>query len=124
MSNQTVEPVPLAEKFAQFLDRWNPRIVARYNGNEVRLVRIEGEFVWHSHARTDELFLVIKGAFDMDLPDRTVSLSEGDLIVVPRGTEHRPRASSECLLLVMDAEGEPNTGATLSELTRSSLATL
>ncbi|EAQ28915.1 hypothetical protein NAP1_14988 [Erythrobacter sp. NAP1] len=103
--------VRLAEKFALFDDHWAPRLAARYNGNEVRLAKVEGEFHWHKHDETDELFLVIEGELDMEFRDRTEHMKAGDLIVVPRGTEHRPCArSGEVKLLVMDADGTPNTG--------------
>ncbi len=111
MAADAPNKVILAEKFAQFSDHWAPRLAARYNGNEVRLAKVEGEFHWHSHADTDELFLVIEGHLDMEFRDRTVPLSPGEMIVVPRGTEHRPCArSGEVKLLVMDADGTPNTG--------------
>src|SRR5256885_8117922 len=82
----------LAEKFAQFDEHWAPKIVARYNDNEVRLVKTSGEFVWHKHDETDELFLILDGEFDMDFRDRTVRVGPGELLIVPRGTEHRPAA--------------------------------
>lgn len=103
--------VTLAEKFALFSEQWAPRLVARYNGNEVRLAKVEGEFHWHKHDESDELFLVIEGELEMEFRDRTERLAAGDLIVVPRGTEHRPCArGGEVKLLVMDADGTPNTG--------------
>ncbi len=103
--------VTLDEKFAQFSEQWAPRLAARYNGNEVRLAKVEGDFHWHKHDDTDELFLVIAGDLEMEFRDRTEHLSAGDLIVVPKGTEHRPCArAGEVRLLVMDAEGTPNTG--------------
>ena len=107
----TPAKVTLDEKFALFSDHWAPRLAARYNGNEVRLAKVEGEFHWHKHDDTDELFLVIEGELDMEFRDRTELLSPGELIVVPRGTEHRPCArKGEVKLLVMDADGTPNTG--------------
>ncbi len=117
-------PVKLDEKFALISDHWNPRIVARYNGNEVRLVKVLGDFTWHSHADTDELFLVVAGDLQMEFRDRTAQLGPGEMIVVPRGVEHRPRAERECLLLVLDREGEPNTGIAPSHLSRAQLETL
>ena len=103
--------VTLADKFALFSDHWAPRLAARYNGNEVRLAKVEGEFHWHSHKDTDELFLVIEGELDMELRDRTETMVPGDLIVIPAGVEHRPCArAGEVKLLVMDADGTPNTG--------------
>ncbi len=117
-------PVNLAEKFASFSDHWNPRIVGRYNGNEIRIAKVEGEFTWHSHSETDELFLVISGDFAIEFRDGLRRLQPGELIVVPRGTEHRPVANGECQILMLDREGEPNTGGTPSDYTRASLETL
>ncbi len=111
MAEKAPPKINLAEKFATFDERWAPRLAAHYNGNEVRLAKVEGEFHWHKHDDTDELFLVIKGELDMEFRDRTESLSSGELIVVPCGVEHRPCArTGEVQLLVMDAEGTPNTG--------------
>ncbi|MEO5773701.1 MAG: cupin domain-containing protein [Sphingomicrobium sp.] len=105
------DKVNIPEKLASFSDLWAPRIVARYNGNEVRLVKVEGEFVWHQHDDTDELFLVLDGVLDMELRDRTVELHAGELFVVPRGTEHRPCArKGEVKLLLIDLADTPNTG--------------
>jgi len=105
------QKISLKDKFALFSDHWAPRLAARYNGNEVRLAKVEGEFHWHHHADTDELFLVIEGELDMEFPDRTETMTAGDLIVVPKGVEHRPCArKGEVKLLVMDADGTPNTG--------------
>jgi mannose-6-phosphate isomerase-like protein (cupin superfamily) len=106
-----MDKVNLAEKLDLFTDHWAPRIVARYNDNEIRLVKVEGEFIWHQHADTDELFLVLEGELDMEFRDRTVTLAPGELIVVPRATEHRPCArKGEVKLLLMDPRDMPNTG--------------
>ena len=105
------DKVNLAEKLESFSEHWAPRIVARYNDNEVRLVKVEGEFIWHSHPDTDELFLVLDGTLDMELRDRTVTLEAGELFVVPKGTEHRPCArNGEVKLLLIDPKDLPNTG--------------
>jgi len=105
------EKVNIPEKLASFSDHWAPRIVARYNDNEVRLVKVEGEFVWHQHPDADELFLVLDGTLDIELRDRTVTLAAGELFVVPRGTEHRPCArNGEVKLLLIDPKDMPNTG--------------
>jgi len=106
-----VGKVNIPEKLASFSDQWAPRIVARYNDNEVRLVKVEGEFIWHQHPDTDELFLVLDGALDIELRDRIVTLEPGELFVVPRGTEHRPCArKGEVKLLLIDPKDMPNTG--------------
>ena len=103
--------INLAEKLEEFSEHWSPKIVARYNDNEVRLVKTDGEFVWHKHDETDELFLILEGEFDMDFRDRTVTVGPGELLIVPRGTEHRPAARrGEVKLLLIDPEDTPNTG--------------
>ena len=105
------DKVNLPEKLDSFSDHWAPRIVARYNDNDVCLVRVEGEFVWHSHEDTDDLFLVLDGELEIELRDRTIALGPGDLFVVPKGVEHRPIARrGEVKLLLMEPAGTPNTG--------------
>jgi mannose-6-phosphate isomerase-like protein (cupin superfamily) len=105
-----MHPVNLSDKLASFDARWSPRIVAAFNGHDVMVVKVEGEFVWHSHPDTDDLFLVLAGELSIDLPERTVTLGPGDLFVVPRGVEHRPRAARETHLLLIEPMGTPNTG--------------
>ena len=116
--------VNFADKLARFADHWNPRIVGRYNGNEVRISKLKGEFIWHSHAETDELFLVLKGRLTIEFRDGVRTLGPGEFLVVPKGVEHRPVAPEEVELLLMDREGEPNTGEFVNELTRARLETL
>ncbi len=118
------EPVNLADKLAGFSDYWNPRIVGRYNGNEIRLAKAEGEFSWHSHAGSDELFLVLSGDFGIEFRDGLVKVAPGEMLVVPQGVEHKPVAHGECHLLLIDREGEPNTGANPSIFTRARLETI
>jgi mannose-6-phosphate isomerase-like protein (cupin superfamily) len=103
--------VNLADKLDQFSEHWSPKIVARYNNNEVRLVKTSGEWVWHKHDETDELFLILEGEFDMEFRDRTVTVKPGELLIVPKGTEHRPAARrGEVKLLLIDPNDTPNTG--------------
>lgn len=103
--------VNLAEKFDQFSEHFAPKIIARYNDNEVRLVKAEGELVWHKHDETDELFLILDGEFDMEFRDRVVTVRPGELLIVPRGLEHRPTARrGEVKLVLIDPAGTPNTG--------------
>ena len=103
--------VNLAEKLDQFTEHFAPKIIARYNNNEVRLVKAEGELVWHKHDETDELFLIIDGELDMEFRDRIVTVRPGELLIVPRGVEHRPTARrGEVKLLLIDPDGTPNTG--------------
>jgi mannose-6-phosphate isomerase-like protein (cupin superfamily) len=106
-----VNKVNLQEKLSSFSDQWSPKIVANYNGNDVMVVRVEGEFVWHSHPDTDDFFLVIEGELDIELRDRTVTLRPGELFVVPVNVEHRPVARrGEAKVLLIEPRGTPNTG--------------
>ncbi|MEO5866248.1 MAG: cupin domain-containing protein [Sphingomonas sp.] len=116
--------INIGEKLSAFSDYWNPRVVAGYNGNELRVAKIEGNFTWHSHAETDELFLVVQGEIGIEFRDGVQRLKAGEMIVVPKGTEHRPFAESEAHILLIDREGEPNTGANPSHLTRDKLDVL
>ncbi len=116
--------INLADKLARFSDHWNPRIVGRYNGNEVRVSKLKGAFVWHSHAETDELFLVLKGRLTIEFRDAARTLNPGEFLVVPKGVEHRPVAPEECEILILDREGESNTGGVASEFARATLETL
>jgi len=103
--------VNLADQFARFEETWSPKIVARYNDNEVRLVKTEGEWIWHKHDETDELFLIVDGELDMDFRDRTMTVGPGELLIVPRGVEHRPAARrGQVKLLLIDPNDTPNTG--------------
>ena len=115
------QPVSLADKLAQFSDHYNPRIVGNYNGNEIRVVKIKGDFTWHSHADTDELFFVVSGKLGIEFRDGVTEVGSGEFIVVPKGVEHRPFADTECEVMLMNREGEPNTGSNPSALTREKL---
>ena len=103
-------PINLAEKLAGFTERWQPRTVAEFNGHDVMVVKAEGEFVWHKHDETDDLFLVLRGELEIQLRDRSVLLRAGDLFIVPRGVEHRPVSREEVHLLIIEPSGTPNTG--------------
>lgn len=109
--------VVLAEKLAQFNEHWSPRIVGELNGQQVKLVKFQGEFVWHHHDHEDELFLVVSGAFEMQFRDRTVALHEGEFLIVPRGVEHRPVAAHEVSVLLFEPAGTVNTGSAGGERT-------
>jgi len=102
--------INLADKLAQFSEHWSPKIVGAFNGHDLMVVKVEGEFVWHAHPDTDDLFLVLKGEIDIEMRDRTVTLREGEIFVVPAGVEHRPVARSEAHLLLIEPAGTPNTG--------------
>ena len=107
---QSAKPINLAEKLASFTERWQPRTVAEFNGHDIMLVKAEGEFVWHKHDETDDLFLVLRGELELQLRDRSVTLRAGDLFVEPKGVEHRPVAREEVHLLLIEPSGTPNTG--------------
>jgi len=102
--------VNLAEKFALIDEHWRPKIVGELNGQEVKLVKIQGEFPWHHHEAEDEMFLAIKGSFRIEFRDKTVELSEGDFVIVPRGVEHRPVAEHEAEVLLFEPKDVLNTG--------------
>ncbi|MEM7596099.1 MAG: cupin domain-containing protein [Pseudomonadota bacterium] len=103
-------PVNLSAKLDQFSAHWSPKIVAGYNGNDVMVVKVLGEFNWHSHLDTDDFFLVLKGEIDIEMRDRTVTLGAGEMFVVPKGVEHRPVARQEAHLMIIEPSGMPNTG--------------
>jgi mannose-6-phosphate isomerase-like protein (cupin superfamily) len=109
--------INLVEKFGKFTERWSPKIVAELNGQHVKLVRAQGEFVWHSHEHEDELFYVVRGSFQMQYRDRVEVLHEGDLIVVPRGIEHRPVAEQEVWIMLFEPASTVNTGTAGGERT-------
>jgi mannose-6-phosphate isomerase-like protein (cupin superfamily) len=103
-------PANLAAKLATFTDRFSPRTVATYNGNDVMVAKLEGPFHWHKHDDTDDFFLVLAGTLDIELRDRTVTLNQGEVFVVPKGVEHRPVARGEVQILLIEPTGTPNTG--------------
>ena len=111
------DPVHLKGKFDLFADQWQPKVVAEMNDVQFKLARVEGEFVWHDHPDTDEAFVVIEGELEIDLPERTVCLSEGEMFVVPRGVQHRPRATSEAKIMLIEPRGVVNTGEVGGERT-------
>lgn len=102
--------INLADKFAKFSEHWSPKIVARLNDLHIKAVKLEGEFVWHRHDDTDELFMVHKGVLTIKYRDRDVVLGAGEIHVVPRGVEHKPVADAECEILLIEPAGTVNTG--------------
>jgi mannose-6-phosphate isomerase-like protein (cupin superfamily) len=102
--------INLQEKLALFSELWSPKIVAQMNDYYFKLVKVEGEFVWHSHPETDEVFLVIEGKLRIDFRDGAVELKQGEMAVVPRGAEHRPYAQRECQILLIEPTETVNTG--------------
>jgi mannose-6-phosphate isomerase-like protein (cupin superfamily) len=116
-----MDKVVLAEKFALFDEKWSPKIVGELNGQYVKLVKVQGDFVWHQHENEDELFLVIKGRLTIHLRDGHVSLGEGELFVVPAGVEHKPAADEETHVILLEPMSTVNTGDTRNERTRERL---
>jgi len=116
-----MEKVNLTEKLSQFSDHWHPRIVGDLNGQHVKLAKFQGEFVWHHHEQEDELFLVVKGQFRMELRDRHIQLKEGEFLIVPRGVEHRPVAEEEVHVLLFEPASTLNTGNVQNERTITDL---
>ena len=112
-----VHKVNLREKLSCFNAHWDPKIVGELNGQHVKLVKFQGEFVWHQHEREDELFLVLRGSFTMEFRDRQVALEEGEFLIVPRGVEHRPVATDEVHVLLFEPATTLNTGNIVSERT-------
>ena len=111
--------VDLAEKLSLFSAHWSPKVIARLNDYEIKLVKLKGEFVWHSHEDTDELFLVIDGSMTIQLRDGDVTLGPGQLYVVPRGVEHCPIAEGDVSVMLIEPEGVVNTGGVVGERTAS-----
>ena len=109
--------INLAEKFSLFSDLWSPKVVAEMNDYQFKLVKLQGEFVWHDHGHTDEVFIVIEGSMNIEFEDRTISLSAGEMHVVPKGTPHKPYAKTECKVMLVEPRGVVNTGNAGSELT-------
>jgi mannose-6-phosphate isomerase-like protein (cupin superfamily) len=116
-----MEKVNLADKLATIHDHWNPRVVGDLNGQEIRLVKFAGEFIWHRHEHEDEMFLVLKGRFTMEFRDRQVELEEGEFLIVPRGVEHRPVALAEVEVLLFEPATTLNTGNIVDGRTRRQL---
>jgi mannose-6-phosphate isomerase-like protein (cupin superfamily) len=104
------DKINLSDKLATFDERWSPRTVAQLNNYDVMVVKLKGEFVWHKHDDTDDFFLVLKGALDIQLRDRTITLGPGEMYIVPKGIEHCPVAREEVHLLLIEPTGTPNTG--------------
>lgn len=114
---QSTDRINLKEKLALFDEPWTPKLVAKVNDTDIRLSKIQGEFVWHHHDNTDELFLVLKGELLLRLRDRDVRLRKGEMFVVPRGVEHKPVAEEEAHLMTIELEGQPSTGNVRNERT-------
>ena len=114
------QPINLHEKLSKFAEHWSPKIVAQMNNYHFKVARVQGEFVWHDHPDTDEVFLVLKGRLEIQFRDGSITLNEGEMYVVPKGLEHKPVAPSECQLLLVEPAGTVNTGDIVDEKTAPS----
>ena len=112
-----MDTINLKDKLAKFSDHWSPKVIAELNDYQFKLVKIQGEFVWHNHPDTDEVFIVIEGTMNIEFENETVRLTEGEMLVVPKGIEHKPYADSECKIMLVEPRDVVNTGAAESELT-------
>jgi mannose-6-phosphate isomerase-like protein (cupin superfamily) len=119
-----MEKVIIAEKLKLFSEYWSPKIVGELNGQHIKLVKFQGEFVWHKHDDEDEMFLVIEGVLKMELRDKTIEIHKNEFLIVPKGTEHRPVADEEVAVMLFEPASTLNTGNTESELTKHHLETL
>ena len=116
-----MQKVNIAQKLSLIQDHWNPRIAGELNGQQVKLVKFKGEFVWHKHDHEDEMFYVLKGEFNMELRDQTIVLRENEFLIIPRGVEHRPVAEHEVSVMLFEPASTLNTGDTRGEMTREVL---
>ena len=105
-----MKSIDLAEKLSSFAEHWQPRVVGQFNGHDLMVVKVKGEFVWHKHDDTDDFFLVLQGRVRIQLRGEEVSVGPGEVFVVPRGVEHRPVADEEAPILLIAPRGTPNTG--------------
>lgn len=112
-----MDTINLKDKLAKFSDHWSPKVIAELNDYQFKLVKIQGEFVWHNHPDTDEVFFVIEGSMNIEFENETVQLNEGEMLVVPKGVEHKPYADSECKVMLVEPRGVVNTGDADSNLT-------
>lgn len=111
------EPINFSEKLSKFNERWSPKVVSEMNDYQFKLVKVKGDFVWHDHQETDEVFIVIEGEMTIAFRDGEVQLSSGEMYVVPKGVEHKPYAKKECHIMLVEPKGVVNTGDSHSELT-------
>jgi mannose-6-phosphate isomerase-like protein (cupin superfamily) len=115
--NKKYQPINFEEKLRKISEHWSPRIIAQLNDYHLKLAKVQGEFVWHDHPETDEVFIVVKGHLDILFRDGKVSLNEGEMFVVPKGVEHKPVAENECHILLIEPADTVNTGNIVDEKT-------
>jgi mannose-6-phosphate isomerase-like protein (cupin superfamily) len=111
------QPINLSEKLSKFSEQWSPRIIAQMNDYHFKLAKLQGEFLWHNHPETDEVFIVLQGQLEIQFRDGQVILKEGEMFVVPKGKEHKPVAEQECHIMLVEPAGTLNTGDVVSERT-------
>jgi mannose-6-phosphate isomerase-like protein (cupin superfamily) len=116
-----MDKVNLLQKFDLINEHWSPKVVGELNGQQVKLAKLSGEFVWHHHELEDEAFFVMKGSFRMEFRDKTVELAEGDMLIVPRGVEHKPVADGEVWVMLFEPASTRNTGNLLNDRTKTNL---
>ena len=119
-----MQKVTIEEKFNLFSEYWSPKIVGELNGQHIKLAKLKGAFVWHKHDEEDEMFLVIDGVLKMELRDKTIVINKNEFLIVPKGTEHRPVADSEVLVMLFEPATTLNTGNTENEMTKHFLETI
>ena len=119
-----MQKVIIEDKFNLFSEYWSPKIVGELNGQHIKLAKLKGEFVWHKHDEEDEMFLVIDGVLKMELKDKTIVINKNEFLIVPKGTEHRPVADSEVLVMLFEPATTLNTGNTENEMTKHFLETI
>ena len=119
-----MDKINLVEKFNLFSEHWSPKIIGELNGQQVKLAKFKGEFIFHQHENEDELFMVVKGKFKMEYRDRAVEVNEGEILIVPRGVEHKPVANEEVWVMLFEPASTLNTGNVINERTKTSLETI
>ena len=112
-----MKPINVKEKLDLFNDLWSPKVIGELNGQQVKLAKVKGEFVWHDHANEDELFYVLKGTLNIEFRDKTVALNEGEMLVVPKGVEHKPFAEEEAWVMLFEPKSTKHTGDVKHEIT-------
>ncbi len=114
------KPINIAEKFSRFSEHWSPKIIAQMNDYQFKLVKFQGEFVWHSHSDTDEVFIVLDGSMTIHFRDGDVAVAEGEMFVIPKGVKHKTSAEAECRAMLVEVAGTVNTGEVVSDKTAAS----
>lgn len=117
----TIEKVNVQQKFSLFSDTWSPKIIGELNDNYIKVAKFKGEFVWHTHEEEDELFFVVKGQLMIKLRDKDITLNPGEFVIIPKGVEHKPVATNEVLVMLVEAKSTLNTGDKTNQLTQSTL---